>query len=208
MQFFKNHNIELPGVLTEANLRTKLSQLERTHTLGMWHDHSTILGHGYILITVSVMYDRAVFKVKSELEEHNPFQNLHSFIEEPEIYILAMSSSCVEDQAALIQDRLNCIRELSCYIYTSAGIPVADHLVFFYGDTPAAQFERGTQQGGHYPCGTCGCDARRFDDLAHCLNCKRRAFEDLQQIATAGTHTCIFSCLYMYIHVHAIYVYR
>ena len=174
-------------MVTEDSLRKKLSQLERTRTLGMWHDHSTILGHGYVLITVRVMYDRAVFKVESELQEHESFYNIQSFIEEPEIHLLAMSSSCTEDQAALIPDRLSCIRELTTIIHTSTGIPITDHLVFFYGDKPAAQFERGTQQGGHFPCGTCACNANRFDDLAHCLNSQWRSFEDLQQTATAGT---------------------
>ena len=166
-----------------------MSQIERTRTLGMWHDHSTILGHGYVLITVRVMYDQAVFKVESELQEPEPFGSIQSFIEEPEIHLIAMSSSCTEDQAALVQDRLGCIRELGTEIHTSAGITVSDRLMFFYGDKPAAQFERGTQQGGHYPCGTCGCHAGRFDDLAHCLNCHWRTFKDLQQTATAGIIT-------------------
>ena len=185
-------------MVTEDSLRKKLSQLERTRTLGMWHDHSTILGHGYVLITVRVMYDRAVFKVESELQENKSFYNIQSFIEEPEIHLLAMSSSCAEDQAALIPDRLSCIRELTTIIHTSTGIPITDHLVFFYGDKPAAQFERGTQQGGHFLCGTCACNANGFDDLAHCLNSQWRSFEDLQQTATAGTwvHT-----LYMHNNV-------
>ena len=194
LQFFKNHKITLPCVLTEDSLRKKLSQVERTRTLGMWHDHSTILGHGYVLITVRVMYDQAVFKVESELEGHESIHNMQSFIEEPEIHLLAMSTSCAEDQAALIQDRMSCIRELTTHTCTSTGIAVTDRLVFFYGDKPAAQFERGTQQGGHYPCGTCACHARRFDDLAHCLNCQWRSFEGLQQIATAGMYNYYIHC--------------
>ena len=192
LRFFHNHGIQLPDTLTEENLRETLSQKERTRTLGMWHDHSTILGHGYVLVTVRVLYDRAVFKTESELQGLETFHNLQSFIEEPQIHLLAMSSSCAEDQASLIQDRLNCIRELSTCVCTSKDISVTDRLVFFYGDKPAAQFERGTQQGGHFPCGTCGCDARRFDDLAHCLSYKWRSVEGLQQLAIAGihTHTC------------------
>ena len=90
MSYCKNHQIQLPCVITEDSLREKLSQLERTHTLG---DHSTILGHGYVLITVRAMHDRAVFKVQSELREHESFHNMQSFIEEPEIHLLAISSS-------------------------------------------------------------------------------------------------------------------
>ena len=135
LQFFHNHNIQLPDTLIEENLRETLSQKERTRTLGMWHDHSTILGHGYVLITVRV------FKTESELQGPETFHNLQSFIEEPQIHLLAMSSSCTEDQASLIQDRLNCIRELSTCVHTSKGISITDRLVFFYGDKPAANEE-------------------------------------------------------------------
>ena len=56
IHFFK-HRIQLPNLQTGDELRKILSQKERTRTLGMWHDHSTILGHGYIMITVRVPYD-------------------------------------------------------------------------------------------------------------------------------------------------------
>lgn len=73
--------------------------------------------------------------------------------------------------------------------------------MFFYGDKPAAQFERGTQQGGYYPCGTCGCDVRPFDDLAYCLNSKWRSMEDLQQIAIEGIFYIYTHCRYYGAHV-------
>ena len=68
----------------------------------MWQDHSTILGHGYVLITVKVFYDTAVLKTESELQGHQSFPNLQSLIKEPEIYILVMTSSCIDDQAAFL----------------------------------------------------------------------------------------------------------
>ena len=118
---------------------------KRNEHVHLWHDHSTILWHSYVLITVKVFYDTAVFKTESELQGYQSFQNLQSVIEEPEIHLLAMSSSCIEDQASLLQDRLNCIKELATCVCTSKGIPVTDRLVFFYADKPAAQFEQGTQ---------------------------------------------------------------
>lgn len=162
IHFFKTQRIQLANLQTEDELRKILSQKERTRSLGMWHDHSTILGHGYITITVMVLYDQAVFKTDTELFGQELFYNIQSFIEEPEIHILAMSSSCAEDQAALVQDRVNCIKELTTNLCMSKGILISDRLVFFCGDKPATQFERGSQQGGHYPCGSCGCNARRF----------------------------------------------
>ena len=58
--------------------------------------------------------------------------------------------------------------------------------MFFYGDKPAAQFERGTQMGGHYPCGSCGTHIRRVYDFAHSTTCKWRSLKDLQTLVTKG----------------------
>lgn len=82
------------------------------------------------------------------------------------------------------------------------GIPINDRLRFFYGDKPTAQIERGNQQGGHYPCGTCGSDARRFDDLAHCLSNKQRSFQCLKQVAIAGMCTLTVKYMYCTTEVH------
>ena len=47
--------------LETNDLRNKLKSLERTRHLVCWHDGSTIGGHGYIAITISVMFDVAAF---------------------------------------------------------------------------------------------------------------------------------------------------
>lgn len=41
---------------TTAELREQVKYLQRCRHLLMWHDHATILGSGYILITVTVLY--------------------------------------------------------------------------------------------------------------------------------------------------------
>ena len=128
------------------------------------------------------MIVHADFKKDDELQQ-GADTNIQSYIEEPEIHIIALSSSSQEDQAALISDRLECIKEL---MTTTNGIVVTDKLFFFTGDKPAAQFERGTQQGGYYKCGSCGCRSTRMDDLAYSLNCKWRSMGDLQTLVLAG----------------------
>lgn len=67
------------------------------------------------------------------------------------------------------------------------GVPIVDRLQFFTGDKPAAQFKQGTQIGGTYKCGGCGCKDILMDDEAHVLRCPLRNLEELQQIAIAGT---------------------
>jgi hypothetical protein len=42
-------------------------------------------------------------------------------------------------------------------LVASNGITITDTMRFFCGDKPAQQFERGTQIGGTYKCGSCGC---------------------------------------------------
>ena len=39
-----------------TELRAKAKALQRNRHLVMWHDHGTILGKGYIFITVKVIY--------------------------------------------------------------------------------------------------------------------------------------------------------
>ena len=163
-------------------LKDILKASERTRTIGVWHDHSTILGKGYVAVTIKVLYDPAMFKSHSDRNT----AAIQALIEEPEIHILAMSTSSVEHQAALISDRLHCINEINEPLQTKNGITIEDRLRFFMGDKPAAQFERGTQVGGHYPCGSCGTHVTRFDDFAHCCSNRPRMIKDLQKLVIEG----------------------
>ena len=180
---YKQHNITLPDDLSTENLRNTLKQYERTRHIAIWHDHSTILGRGYILLTAKILYDSAVFKSSTANA-----QSIQAYIEEPEISIIAMSSSSIHDQAALISDRVSCIHDMSEILSTSKGIPINDRLAFFYGDKPAAQFERGTQVGGNYPCGACGAHVRRYDDFAHLSDLSWRCLQELQALVTKDVH--------------------
>ncbi len=185
-QLLVSKRITVPIDSTENQLKELIKRIERTRTIACWHDHSTILGKGYVLVTTKVVYDPAVFKAQQDM-------NTQAFIEEPEIHIIAMSSSSIEDQAALIEDRLDCIREMKLPLETKKNIKINDKLTFFMGDKPAVQFERGTQMGGYFPCGSCGSHASRFTDFAHCSNAEVRSLADLQALATGGK---ILQCIY------------
>ena len=170
-------------------LRDLLRKYERTRTLAMWHDHSTLLGKGYVMITVKILYDKAVFKTQHEIEnEGKHTDHVQAQVEQPELHMLAICSSSVEDQAALTGDRMSSIQDLSFPLCDSKGTQVVDELVFFYGDKAAQQVERGTQQGGVYKCGSCGCEAHMMDDLAYSLKCKWRSLADLQLVALNGKY--------------------
>ena len=169
-------------------LRHLLVKQQRQRSLVIWHDHATVLNSGFIMVTVHILYDHAVFLTNKEYQQkYNQNIDVQSEIEQPEIHMLALGSSSIEDQAALIPERIACLHDLNTTITATNGVTVTDRLHFFTGDKPAAQFERGTQIGGAYKCGGCGCKDAMMDDQAHALRCTLRSFEDLQDIAVAGT---------------------
>ena len=168
---------------TADELRNIVRKLQRTRTLVLWHDHGTILKLGCILMTIHVVYDQAVFYTPSECTERG--QKVQPLVERPTPYIIAAGSSCAQDQAALLQDRLDCLLELSCPTKATNGVDIHDELVFCIGDHPAQQYERGMQQGGVYRC-ACTCRSSMFEDLAHALQCEWRSLKDIQQVALAG----------------------
>ena len=71
--------------------------------------------------------------------------HIQTLIEQPMVYLIALNSSSIDDQVAIIPDRVECLYDLSEPIVSSNGIKVCDILKFFTGDHPAQQFERGTQ---------------------------------------------------------------
>ena len=173
--------------MVDEELWSIIKTYQRTRTLVLWHDHGTILGLGSILMTIHIVYDTATFYTQAEYaQKFSSSENVQSMVERPEIYMFAAGSSSAEDQAALLQDRIDCLPNLSSPIAASTGILIHDKLGFMIGDHPAQQFERGTQQGGTYKCGGCGCKDIMMEDLAHVLHCEWRSLKDLQCIALAG----------------------
>ena len=81
-----------------SELKKKVALLQRTRTLALWHDHSTVLRQGYVLFAVKVIYDRAVFLTETELPPNKAIiENLQEVIEQPMIYIIAPSTSSLAD---------------------------------------------------------------------------------------------------------------
>ena len=104
------------------------------------------------------------------------------------IYMISPSSSSPSDQLALVGDRIECLLEMSNTVVAENGVPLKDKMRFFCGDKPAQQFERGTQIGGTYKCGGCGCKDTMMQDLAHALHCKWRSLKDLQTLVLGGKY--------------------
>lgn len=150
----KAHFSDLEG-LSHEQLCQLLLQSQRSRHLSLWHDHATILKMGFLLVTVHTMFDPLVFLTDDEYKHTHPDAciNIQAEVEQPEVYLLSAGSSSIEDQAALVGDRISCLLDLDTPVKTESGIEVSDTLRFFTGDHPATQFEQGTKQGGHFKCG-------------------------------------------------------
>ena len=134
-----------------------------------------------------VAYDPAVFLTQQEYEEKFASTTLlQSIIERPVMIMMAAGSSSAEDQTAVLQDRIDCLATMSQPIIAKETVEIEDKLRFFVGDHPAQQFERGTEQGGHYKRGGCGCKESMIEDLAHTLHIEWRSLQDLQKIGLDG----------------------
>ncbi len=118
-----------PSTPTET-LKTEVEKLQHNRQLAIWHDHSTIL---QTLFALCVLYDPAVFFTESEYKTKTGKQvnNLQSIIEEPEIYMIAPSSSSPSEQLALIGDRLECLGDFKTPCKTSTGAEGNDTMRFF-----------------------------------------------------------------------------
>ena len=122
------------GDSTHNELCETVSNLEHSRTLAMWHDHATILKRGVIMITVHTLYDPAVFLTDSEYQAQNQLPQavcVQSEVEQPEIYMLSLGSSSVEDQAALTGDRVECLADLSIPLDCEKG-KNQGYITFFY----------------------------------------------------------------------------
>jgi len=71
----------------------------------MWHDGSTISGHGHILM-FSAIYDPAVFITDDEyFSKFKKKVNIQSLVEKPYLYLLARCPS-TDQQSLYIEDRM------------------------------------------------------------------------------------------------------
>ena len=54
---------------SDDDLREKLISLSRQRHLKIWHDHSSVAGHSYLLVLVTPVYDEAFYYTPEEMEK-------------------------------------------------------------------------------------------------------------------------------------------
>ena len=126
----------------------------------------------------------AEYKVRSGKQ----IPSVQSVTEEPEIYMIAPSSSSPSDQLALVGDCIECLHDLSMSITADNGVEVKDKLRVFVVTNLLNNLERGTQVSGTYKCSRCGCKDTMMSDLPHALRRQWRSLAALQTLVAAGKY--------------------
>ena len=169
------------------DLHQLLKHACRTRHLKVWHDHSSIAAHGYLLVLVSVIYDPAIYYTTEEMKTLKGINiDVPAVVAKPEVYIIGRSSSSTEDQLLFVETRRECLKEMRETISTTTQVEVHDVLRFFYGDGPAAQFEAGHKQGGTYCCVGCGADSGCFTDIAYSYHAPKLTLQERQAFVLQG----------------------
>ena len=176
-------------------LLERLKCFERTRNLMIWHDCSTISSHSHFLITVSSIYDPAVYYTTKEyFEKFKKSVDIQATIEKPTVYILARCPSN-DRQLLYSEERINDI----CQTKENIIIPIKDVVRIFKGDKPAAQLEAGQQKGGNYYCFLCSLHADCSKSMIHCANLEsfslqyrlnklQESFETINKIKNMSTN--------------------
>ena len=189
-EYFDNLSATEIDCLSKKFGTSSLRQLKnvcRMRHIKVWHDHSSIAAHGYLLVLVSVLYDPAFFYTTEEMKSLKGIDiDVPALLDQAEIHILGRSSSSTEDQLMFVETRRNSLKDIQESLYTSNGVEVVDVIRFFYGDGPAAQFEAGHKQGGRYCCVGCGADSTRFSDIAYSYRSPKPSLKERQEFVLQG----------------------
>lgn len=129
--------------------KDKLKEIERKRHLMVWGDNSTLLNHGHILLTVSAVYDEALYYTNEEMKGRSQGNiDVQSLVERPHVYILGRCGSSEVEQLSYINTRKACLQTLDAKVTTSGGIQITDIMWFFHGNGPSNNMRLGNRKVG------------------------------------------------------------
>ena len=147
------------------DLSKKLMKYERTRSLSLWHDGSTLSNHGHLLMMVACLYDPAVFLTDDECKEKYSMEvNGQPEIEKSELYMLGRCQ-CNDNKLLYSEEQVEDLLEINTPITSSNGVRINDVTRIFKGDDPAAQLEAAHQKGGFYFCWLCPIEAAATNNI-------------------------------------------
>ena len=174
--------------MSNSELCQHVEKLLALHHFAVWHDHSTVCGCGYILMTLKEAYNSTVHYTPMLSALTGESVDVQAAVERPHLHILAAGSSSAEDLVAFTADRVDCLKEWKTTLQTKDGTQVTDVLRYFNGDKITQWMEGGCQLGGKYKCGSCGVEVDSFADSACCNQVHYRSLHDIQTHVLAGVH--------------------
>ena len=81
-----------------VHLREKLKHTQHVRHFIEWHDHSALLGRGYLLLTTQLLYDQAVYLTNEEYKvKTGKTLNIQTVVEEPSVTMIGVSCSSDAD---------------------------------------------------------------------------------------------------------------
>ena len=102
-----------------------------------WSDHSSIMNHCHLLLTLSAIYDPTFYYTSEELHG----KNVQELVQKPYIYIMAKWRDTIEDQLLYSENRLEDLNELKTQLLSSQKVSTKDICRFFHG--AGSSFARG-----------------------------------------------------------------
>lgn len=177
--------------LTEDGLKEKLRACETNRNWLTWHDHSSIAGSGFMLFMVREMYDPAVYLTSKEYKaQHGQEFDIQSIVETPHLYMMGAAGAKDVDQLEFVPTRQECLKEFTHTEVTNDEnqVNLNENMRFMNGDTPAIEYEDGTQKGGHYACSGCQGDMRRASEYDYMSYQKYLNLEEKQHLVISGKY--------------------
>lgn len=141
--------------MTREEAANLLKHWEQPRHLMFWSNHSSIMNHGHVLLTVTAIYDPAFYYTPEKLGG----RNVQDLMKKPQIYLLARCRDtlrircCTED-----------IRQVTTKIDSSHNVPITCICLLFRCDHPAQEVESGEQIGGNVSSSGCTTSSTQYPD--------------------------------------------
>lgn len=157
---------EESGEETPSEMRDRPKGMKRKRHLMVWGDNSTLLNHGHLLLSISTIYDEAIYYTNEQMKAKGKENiDVQSLVESPHVYMLGRCGASEVEQLAYVKTREACFQSVSEPVLTSNGVQIIDIMRVFHGDGPQQEFEAGEQKSGNAGCASCSGDAGKYKDL-------------------------------------------
>ena len=160
-------------------MKERLKALQKTRHMIVWSDHSSVMNHGHLLMTVNILYDPAFYWTPREMgEKTGRAVDVQAIVETPHIYLMGRCRDTVVHQLSYSETRLEDLRQLNVAIQSSQQASITDVMRFHHGDHPEQEAECGEMAGGNYGCCGCTAPAGSYTDLIASLRAPHRTLAE------------------------------